>query len=357
MRFGIGQVILVHGTFMGDDPFAISETLDAVGSKVSVLEKPLKSLAAKLKDRIKPITDDINGDVGNYDTQYQDHFQQLVGEDPVVHLLKPTWSGQNHHFARADLAVRLLCLLDDLSMSAPDSVLLWGHSHAGNGFAILTNLLANDHKSVAAFFEAAAQKSPHWQRAQSLLMTAPTPHPLAACVRIAAFGTPVRYGWDTTGCRDLIHVLHHRPHDAEKSITTKPLFLPHRFSEMVAAEFGDWVQAFGISGTDVVPPTSSAVNQRLEQILESGLEIPELGLDTKFLPAGRIQNLCARWKTGTRCHTNGQNLLVKYEPCGRTTSLGLPIEQALFGHGVATTTDWLPTHLALVMRHLSDDVA
>ncbi len=176
-RFGVSRVVLVHGTFMGDDPFAISETLDAIGEGSPLLSKPLKALAAKLKNQIKPITDEINGDVGNYDANYCRQFQQLVGDDPIVNLMQPTWSGQNHHFARADLAVRLLCMIADFDLTEDESVLLWGHSHAGNGFAILTNLLANERASVAAFFEAADQKSPHWARAQALLESAATPPP------------------------------------------------------------------------------------------------------------------------------------------------------------------------------------
>lgn len=352
-EFGVNLVVLVHGTFMGDDPFAIAETLNAIGGSSSLLQKPLGALAARVKQKMKPLTDDVTGDVGNYSEDFRKLFQQLVGDDPAVELMQPTWSGQNHHLARADLAVRLLCRLDQFQPAEDDQVLLWGHSHAGNGFAILTNLLANDRSSVAEFFLAAAQDSPHWQQAQRILKDAPSPHPLARCVRIAAFGTPVRYGWDASGCRDVVHVLHHRGQEPDDSITTRPMFPPHSVSDMITAQSGDWVQAFGISGTDVASPTSSAVNQRMAAVLEAGLEAPEHGLDTKFLVPARIRDLCARWKTGTRCHATGLNLLLDYEPSGRKTSLGFPIEQALLGHGVATTTNWLPAHLALVMQSLT----
>jgi hypothetical protein len=351
-EFRVNHVVLVHGTFMGDDPFAISETLNAVAGSASLLKKPLESLAAKLKERVKPLTDGVTGDVGNYGDDFRNLFQQLVGDDPVVELMQPTWTGQNHHFARADLAVLLLCQLDKLQPAHNDCILLWGHSHAGNGFAILTNLLANEPTSVEAFFRAAAQDLPHWQQAEKILKDAPSPHPLARCVRIAAFGTPVRYGWDASGCSDLVHVLHHGGQEPEDSITTKPMFPPHSATDMVTAQFGDWVQAFGIAGTDLTPPTSSAVNERMAAVLEADLAAPDHGLDTKFLAPARIRDLCARWKTGTRCHATGRNLLLVYEPSGRKTGLGFPIEHAMLGHGVATTTNWLPAHLALVMQSL-----
>lgn len=338
---------------MGNDSFAVAETLEAIAGQSPVLKLSLKTLADELKERVKPIADDLNGDVGNYDAAFRDRFQQLVGDDPVVQLMDPTWSGQNHHLARADLAVRLLCQLDEINPANGESVLLWGHSHAGNGFAILSNLLANERESVGNFFDAAAQTLPHWERAKEILTSEPSPHPLARRGRIAAFGTPVRYGWDHNGCKDLIHVLHHRDTSGDKSITTKPLYLPHSVNDMFSAKFGDWIQAFGICGTDIASPTSSAAIERIGGVLESGLAAPKGDVTTNILPAGRLRNVCARWKTGTRCHTDGHNLLVDYEPSGRRSKFGTPIELAMLGHGVATTIDWLPTHLSLVLQHLS----
>jgi len=341
-------VVLVHGTFMGDDPFAVSATLANVVPSVPRLQSLLDSVAAKLKTETKPLTDRVVGDVGNFTPDFRDLFQQLTGDDPNVELLNPTWSGQNRPLARADLAVRLLCRLDAIQPQPDQRVLLWGHSHAGNGFAILSNLLANQRTSVARFFQAAQRTDEHWLKAEQILKDAPTPHPWAQSVLMAAFGTPVRYGWDTTGYRSLLHILHHVSEGEEPAITTKPLFPPHAASDFVMAKFGDWVQAFGIAGTD----TTASTDVQMAQLLETGLDTPEHQNDTRFLMPERVRNLCARWKTGTRCHTDGQNLLVQYEACGRRTALGMPIEQAVFGHGVATTLDWLPTHLALVMAHL-----
>lgn len=122
-----------------------------------------------------------------------------MGGEPGVELLSPTWSGQNHHLARADLAVRLLHQLLVRPLLPDQNVLLWGHSHAGNSFALLTNLLANHKSSVAQFFEAAAQGGvAHWDEVRTNLKSALSPHPLARRIFIAGFETPVRYGWDTS---------------------------------------------------------------------------------------------------------------------------------------------------------------
>ena len=348
----VRNVVVVHGTFMGDDPFGISESLNSIAAGAGILQKPLQALASKLREKSKPFTDSVTGDIGNYTTEFRDRFQQLVGDDPLIQLMQPTWSGQNHHLARADLAVLLLCLLADLQPEPDQRVLLWGHSHAGNGFALLSNLLANERSSVARFFEAAQQDQPHWQRAQQILEAAPSPHPWAQSVMIAAFGTPVRYGWDTNGYRELVHVLHHRNNEPADSITTKPLFLPHLPADVISAKWGDWVQAFAVAGTDVATPPTSEANARMTTVLEASLETQQDAALALPVPK-RIRDVCERWKTGTRCHDDGSNLLVDYEPGGRTTSLGFPVEQSLFGHGVATTLDWLPTHLALVMEQLA----
>lgn len=148
-------MILVHGTFMGDDPFGIADALKSVAESVPWLAGQLNRFAEVSQEKMRPFTASVTGDVGNYHEPFRQRFQDLVGDDPQVELLSPTWSGQNHHLARADLAVRLLHRLLTRPLLADQNVLLWGHSHAGNAFALLTNLLANHQPSVAQFFDAA----------------------------------------------------------------------------------------------------------------------------------------------------------------------------------------------------------
>ena len=352
-RLGVREVVLVHGTFMGDDPFGVSEVLRTFAVNAGPLKTPLQSLAEMLRERVKLLVDGLAQDVGNYTAEYRDAFQQLVGGDPMVRLLQPAWTGQNHHLARADLAIRLLCQLDDMQPPREETVLFWGHSHAGNAFAILSNLLANDRGAVANFFAAAGHRNEgHWATARQILQSAPSPHPWAKSVVFVAFGTPVRYGWDTDGYRDLLHVLHHRKNNNGDDFLAQPMFPAHSLKDMLTAEYGDWVQAFAIAGTDVPPPTSMQAYRAVAAVLEAGLTAPEHRLDTQFIVPQQLRDTCARWKTGTRCHRDGRNLLVEYKPSGRTTPLASPIEEALLGHGVATTLDWLPAQLSLVLKTL-----
>ena len=353
---GVGKVVIVHGTFMGDDSFGIAEILRSFSDDAPrVIKKMLVPLTKKLQQQAKSLVNTVAGDIGNYTPEFRTQFQKLVGDDPSVELLTPTWSGQNHHLARIDLAVRLLCLIDDYRPDADNRLLLWGHSHAGNAFALLTNLLANHRPTVRKLFKTADEsyrKRPQWRRAAEILAQTPGRYPLAEFVDIAAFGTPVRYGWDTAGYGRLLHVLHHRVSNDNRPERTHPLFPLHTVIDMTNARYGDWVQAFAIAGTDTSRPNLKKPNERMSEILESGLAEPQHALDTRFLPSQRVRNACARWKTGTRCHTDGTNFLVDYEPGGRLARLVVPVEDTLFGHGVATTLDWLPAHLKLVCEGL-----
>ncbi|HQX51010.1 MAG TPA: hypothetical protein PLY87_10100 [Planctomycetaceae bacterium] len=352
----IGRVVVVHGTFVGDDPFGIAEILRAVAESVPLLAGQFNYLAELSLENARPFTLGLTGDIGNYTEAYRVRFQELVGNDPLVELFSPTWSGQNHHLARADLAVRLIHQLLLRPLLPDQNVLLWGHSHAGNAFALLTNLLANHKPTVAKFFEAADQSGqPHWDAVREHLEAAASPHPLAQRVFIAGFGTPVRYGWDTDGYAKLLHVSYHRVYDETSPEITKPLFPPYRIDEILYAKWGDWVQAFAIAGTDVSNVSTRTVNKNLSLILEANLPEPQHGLDTRFIMPKRVRDTCFRWKAGTRCHADGINLLVDYVPSGDVTPLGRPIESSLMGHGASTTLRWLPAQLKLVMEMLIHD--
>ena len=354
-RHAVRQVVLVHGTFAGDDPFAVAEILRALADQLPAGGRAFDGLADYISGKTAKHVQTLARDVGNWCKEFCQQFDDLVGGDPEVVRLAPLWSGKNDHFSRADLAVRLVCHLDRQELFGREQILLWGHSHAGNGIALLTNLLANDPAFTDRFFESCGPpKEKSWQTAHEILRSGTSPHRLARHLSVVTFETSVRYGWDTDGCHSLFHIMFDRDPEGTSSFTTKSLFPPHAFRDMLDATWGDWVQAFAISGTDVVPPTPMAVarNRQLGELLESSLEPPEATGTARLIPGNHLRFLCARWQHGTRCHTDGQNLLVDYHPCGRMLH-GRPIEVSLFGHGVSTTQDWLPAHLALILRQMN----
>ena len=352
-RTGVVKVLLVHGTFVGDDPFGIVEMLNTVSRALPAGSQFLDQLADEVRERTRPLTSGTLKDIANYFDGFRDQFQELVGNDPQVELPAHLWSSQNHHLARAELAVNLIARLLSINPASDERVLFWGHSHAGNAFALMSNLLANDKQWVRSFFAAMSSECNDVCRAvREHLLSSPSPHPLAQSVDFVAFGTPVRYGWDRAGYRTLTHVLHHRNPDPASPFRTKPLFPPHLLNDVLSATYGDWVQAFAIAGTDTTSLPAAEQNNALTTLLQRNLPAPQHGLDTRFLFPQIVRDACAWWKTGTRCHTDGVNLLVNYIPSGSRTVIGQPIEGALLGHGVATTQVWLPAHLHLIMQHL-----
>ncbi len=369
-QFGVRKVLLVHGTFAGDDPFGIHAMMRAAaGSLPAVGQLAINPVIDRLSAQTKRLTDTITADVANYSDGYRKRFQTLVGDDPEVSRLEPTWSSENNHIARAGLAVRLLNNLAEFPAEgfdpANERVLLWGHSHAGNGFAILSNLLANDRASVEAFFEAAGDSlGPAGEAALRTLAAAPTPHPMANAIYVVTFGTPVRYGWDTNGLRSLVHVIHHRSlKDADDPAAIVPAVtfgcegnsLGDNFTaattgiaDVLSAKHGDWVQAFAIAGTDIAPPLKRKANAQLGEFLERGLLEP-----TPQKLKDKLKVTCARWETRTRLHSDGRNLLVDYES-SQLTRFG-PARQAVLGHGIYTLKDWLPSQLSLVLKWMEED--
>ncbi len=356
-RHRIARVVLVHGTFMGEDPFGISSTLSALADAWPLAGAPLRQVADQLRERTPALLARLARDLGNYTDEFRGSFQRLVGDDPQIEFPQAGWSSENHHFARADLAVKLFEELVARPLQDDQRVLFWGHSHAGNAFAILSNLLANHPPSMQRFFGAAGPRLPvHWQKLQAALQQSSSPHPLARRVLFVTFGTPVRYGWDTTGFARLVHLNFHRVYNRNEPLLARPVYPPGSVSEILSGAWGDWVQSFAIAGTDTTSLPAAKANSLLSELLESGLHPVDpsaLPFALRLTPAGRFRDLCARWQCGTRCHADGINLLVDYQPSGDRTFPGIPIESSVMGHGVATSVRWLPAHLGLIEQTLN----
>ena len=107
--FGVQKVLLVHGTFAGADPFGIHALMRGVAEPLPAPARlAMNPVIDRLSEQTKRMTDAITADVANYSDQYRARFETLVEGDPAVERLKPTWSSENSHRARAQLAVRLL---------------------------------------------------------------------------------------------------------------------------------------------------------------------------------------------------------------------------------------------------------
>lgn len=369
-EFGISHIELVHGTFAGTDPFGIHALMRSLIADTSpALQIALTPVIAKLEEQTKKFTETVTADIANFNETFRARFQELAGNELTVSRPEPAWSSENTHLARATLAARLLCHLDDLQNQGLDPsfdrVMFWGHSHAGNGMALLTNLLANVPASIEAFFETAGNSlGEDGLRAREILSQHDGPHPMAQALIIVTFGTPVRYGWDLNGCRQLLHITHHRPIDANQPAQTVPAVrspngddpgfgaavgsLQQTVFDAMLARHGDWVQTFAIAGTDLQPTVNREANQSLGEYLERNLPNTTPQSIKERLP---IVREC--WKTATRLHADGLNVLIEYPPT-KLTRFG-NAHQSVFGHGVYTRTEWLPAHVELLIKHLQTE--
>jgi len=140
-------VYLVHGTFVGPDALGVLAELARVFPKASNAVRRL----------IKRAVNKITGEAGNYTRSYARLFESAINrpDQPGIPVHLFNWSSENHHIGRADGAVRLINELASLELKPGQRVLLWGHSHAGNVFALMTNLLAGHAEAVESFFKAA----------------------------------------------------------------------------------------------------------------------------------------------------------------------------------------------------------
>ncbi|MGH7135508.1 MAG: hypothetical protein ACREHD_07190, partial [Pirellulales bacterium] len=311
----VATLFLVHGSFAAFDS---QNVLTALARRYTKARGALRRLAVQL------MTADVH-DAGNYTPHYAEAFQTGLdgrGRGPTVRLV--SWSSENHHLGRADAAVRLIDELAALELPAGERALFWGHSHAGNVFALMSQLLSADAGAVERFFKAAEVyyrwpmtplvDVPVWRRVRQLLSHNRQRLAARPCDWVT-FGTPIRYGWKLREGDGLLHFIHHRP-DA-----TRPAYLapsPTRIEDALHGASGDYLQQVGIAGTDTPPSPlvwrSWLANRGLGHLFEH---------DSRG-------DLAQQLEIGARVPDCGTTLLVDYGDCH-----GTPAEH-LAGHAVYT---------------------
>ena len=317
----VNEIVIVHGTFFGDDALGL----------LTEIERFTPSVARRARETNKQLKDSVVGFRNNYTAEFAERLEQALrrGGHERLRVRRFHWSSGNHHVARADGAVRLL---DDLlaRADAGDSrILLWGHSHAGNVFALVTNLLCSPPEVIEQFFDAAEPfyrgavwgriDFPVWERVRVRLARGVAPPPLL----VANFGTPVRYGWDTRGCEGLVHFVYHVPNP---NLPEYRVAFPPCWDDLARATAGDVVQQGGIAGSDS-PPNWLRVRMRRSHA-QLG-RVLEANLDDTFLD---------RLDTGMRVAEDGTTLLVNYEHVERRFLCHQ------FGHAVYTHPHWALFH-------------
>ncbi len=334
---------LVHGTFVGNDALGI----------FGQIERAIPTLGPTLKLLGKNLTDALAGDTGNFSNRFA---EQISGAFPVNRF---TWSGENSHSGRCKAAIELLAAMVEQIDTCP-RVLLWGHSHAGNIAALVTNLIGAEPWCRDAFLELATPLFPaaHNPRvASSALQRVREAFANGTLEKleldIVNFGTPVGYGWDTGGYRKLMHVVNHRPVIGQPLWLCPPVNVAGRWffsnektddasevsvtGSVVGSEeqvSGDMIQILGIAGSEFLPWLLDQSTRDCETALQ------------QFIAPGHARNEYIRHASiGARVANEGVSVLVEYD---NTNGLAA----ATMGHSIYTRTAWLGFHCDLVRKTL-----
>jgi hypothetical protein len=318
---GVRAVYLVHGTFTGNDALDLARWIGHLAPSIGLWARKHQ----------KAIVDALLGDSANFTAAFATEMENtLAGEgETIIPVRLFQWSSQNHHVGRADAALRLL---DELMSQRFDGgrVLLWGHSHGGNVFALLTNILGADAELRHRFFDAVrsyyGRRGPGCELLRRMEGAfADEQRPLGdVALDLVTLGTPVRYGWDTGGYAKLLHFINHR---CLASAAAHLAVFPSSVEDLLSAAGGDYIQQFGIAGTNLAPHPFAWRTWRAEARLNRLLQ-----------PDIRRRDLAVRLALGMRIPNEGQTLLVDYGP------QGMNFMRHIGGHAVYTQREMMLFH-------------
>ncbi|CAG1020842.1 hypothetical protein DOJK_00610 [Patescibacteria group bacterium] len=307
----VSSIILVHGTFAGNDALGLFDLLEPLS----------KQLADILKQHGKALLDKIAGDVGNYTPEYATSMSQLTNIPCELFI----WSSGNYHLARLHGALKLAQTLANNIIQhhlQGKPILLMGHSHAGQVFALLTRFLSDDAEDIYAIMaqdEELNRAKTHLLEQLKIIKTVQ--------LDIVTFGTPVRYAWGNYQNYRLLAIVNHRSDSTVSGI--------------LSTRDGDYVQHWGITGTDAFPPNNLSLNDAFDSVLDEGRNLTYLA-----------QQSSTRQKNPA-----GDNLFLDYQdnapmPIDLLDPLNLThCIKTLFGHGVYTQLDKMQFNLNTIIQH------
>lgn len=316
---GFGKAVFVHGTFVGHDPASMMSALQAIVPNLSV------SVELALRDLMKRQCNSLLRDNGNFLPDYAKLFAAATGWGRCVENF--VWSSGNHHTARLVAALHLAPLLARLNATPGDArgILLVGHSHAGQVFALLARLIQEARGRRDPLLLEALKLSPA-QRLVDLEALRALGGLGAPRICFVTLGSPPRYRWFLGRNMRLLSIVNHR--GAEPLAGT--------LSGLFHTRDGDYIQQWGIDGSDfmAVHPWERQLNQALDSLLGTGV--------------GAGAWLAAS-KTRRRLPESGHTLLVDFHDASRR----LPnCVATVFGHGSYTRLAHMLPLMHLVRGYL-----
>lgn len=326
----VREVVLVHGTFAGNDIIGLMRRFSRFSPRVS---RMMKELGKKWFDQLA-------NEVGNYTADYAEHLAGMLATESGSSLpvTRYCWSGENNHLGRACGVLALLEKILHRDWAVGERVIFLAHSHGGNLLAMLSLLVGASEQSKRAFLRATHLHYPlqgqhgdqtNWERTRSILLQDDLRSKLPI-IDVVTFGTPLRYGWNMSSVERLLHIVQHRP-----LVPGEPwrAAIPKSPSDAIHAVAGDYVQQLGIGGTDFPHSPFAWKSCRAERRLRRIFE-----------PSIRRRDLKKHLLEGRRVGLDGKTLLVNYPSTAEEWN------EKLLGHGVYTCSPWLPFHLRAIAR-------
>jgi hypothetical protein len=310
-RSGTRLVVFAHGSFVGNDPLSVARVVEAAAPV-------LPEIARAVRDFTRANVSRVLGDLSNFTPEYVAAFREATGVDAI----ELTWSGENHHAGRIQGAARLaraLVLHGGGALRAGDRVLLVGHSHGGQLFALLSQLIArsNGYEELLAAAHARGEDMSALEEHLAVLRQ--------CAFDVATFGTPPRYGWARSVRFRILHVVNHRG-AAPRA---------HSLRGFLHTRHGDYVHHIGATGSDFPAATAGdrALNVRLDRVLG---------------PGGGVRAWLRHVAAGLRVSPHGHTVLVDYgDGAGKVPNFWA----TGFGHAAYTRREAMLFHARLLANH------
>jgi len=293
---GVKTIYFIHGTFVGDDPFDISRLISQSFPRIEAALK-IPTMAGLFNK------DSLFKDVGQFTKEYCNIAEHYLGHN--LECKKFCWSSGNHHVARVSAAFNLLEELTKTGQKTSDKILLVGHSHAGQLFALLTRMM--DDKLLATELQTKLREAGFSVDPDQTLLRLKLLK--KRWIFFVTLGTPPRYLWTPSSRHRILHIINHR----------LPEPVAGGMGGILTTRDGDYIQQLGVAGSDGLSPVKNhhAVNRDLNQLLDAG---------------SNLHHWRKTIKLNQRLHPSGFNYLSDYGDQKKTPNFMATI----FGHGIYT---------------------
>ena len=328
---GVRQTIFVHGTFVGGDPIGILGIMKSFGISSRITDL--------LEKTGKTFNDLIVKDLGNFTEEYITSYSESINNN--IDCRRFNWSSENNHIGRLlslpNLVKDLAEKIDSINeLSESDRILLIGHSHAGQIFALLTVFLEKNDKAKSllnvlidtdGFDE--DQFNAHLEKISTVYLD------------IVTLGTPVRYRWGNYNKYRLLNIVNHRSDSKIDGVLT--------------TRDGDYVQQWGTDGKDLPPPPSKekliAKNNKLDKFLDKGVSKPSSTLTFIYKLLTKRAESTRRQALKENGENSGTSIFIDYKDNEDDPD---PID-TLFGHGVYTRTNSMLFNTNIIVEFFYDE--